>query len=532
MQLHTRIIIGMALGIGLGALLGPQSAFLPKNRLTTSKGSGVNFVTAPGGESVQLIEFKGHGEAIPTVFHIDDRKTVAGQEWWSLWWRLESRHLVQIQSLPESERTAMGAQNLEVGTVRRAWVRAHEPGLPPATAGLGTALERFAYLIGEVFLRLLKMVIVPLVFASLVVGVASLGDVRRLGRVGGRTLAYFLVTTALAVTIGLVLANVIRPGAWIEPAQRQALAALYETDASARVSKAGAAADWVENILSMVPQNPMAEATQGNMLALIVFAILFGLALTAIDATKAKPVVAFFDGLNDVMTMIIQMAMKIAPYGVAALLFQVVGRAGFNVLSALALYMATVLLGLLTHLIVVYGGILRFLARLPFWPFMKRCRQVHMVAFSTSSSNATLPVTLATVQREFGISNPIASFVIPLGATVNMDGTALYQGVATVFIAQSFGLDLSLSDQLTVVVAATLASVGAAGVPGAGVATLILVLASVGLPAAGIALILGVDRLLDMFRTVVNVTGDMVVCATMARFEGERPTLVAKESSP
>jgi proton glutamate symport protein len=375
--------------------------------------------------------------------------------------------------------------------------------------------------IGRLFLAAIRMVVVPLVFCSLAVGVASLGDPRRLGRIGGRTLLLFLVTVVLAVSIGLGLTNLLRPGDLMDEADRARLLATYAEDAAAAAGGAVAAPSLLDQLVGMVPVNPVAALADGDMLQIIVFAVLVGTALTMLPVERSRPVLAVLDGANEVMVVLVGLAMQLAPFGVAAILFQVVGTTGWSVLVALSAYAAIVIVGLLLQLFVVYGSLVRFVAGLPFVRFLRTLRPVILVAFGTSSSNATLPVTMRSVEEDLGVSRQVASFVLPLGATVNMDGTALYQGVATVFVAQIYGMDLSVVDQLTIVVMATLASVGAAGVPGAGMITLTMVLTAVGVPIEGLALVLGVDRLLDMFRTAVNVLGDCVASAVVARLEGE-----------
>ena len=260
------------------------------------------------------------------------------------------------------------------------------------------------------------------------------------------------------------------------------------------------------------------------MLQIIFFAIVFGIALTLLGPGEATPVVTFFDKVQQAMTVLIQLVMELAPFGVAALVAEVIGLSGWSVLQALLVYGLTVVIGLAIHAVLIYGGLVQVLAKVSLPTFMRAIRQAQLIAFSTSSSSATLPVSLRCAQERLGISSPVASFVLPLGSTVNMDGTAMYQGVAAVFIAQVFQLDLSLQAQLSIVLTATMASIGAAGVPGAGMITLALVLTTIGVPMAGLALILGIDRILDMCRTAVNVTGDLAVTAVVAKSEGEQLT--------
>ncbi|MEX2532105.1 MAG: dicarboxylate/amino acid:cation symporter [Gemmatimonadota bacterium] len=378
--------------------------------------------------------------------------------------------------------------------------------------------------LGTAFIRAITMVVVPLVVASLMVGTASLGDLAKLGRIGGKTVIYYMCTTAVAVTIGLILSNALRPGSRIDPATRDALSSQFEGDAAGAMTLAEEAPTVVETLLSLIPRNPVQAAAELDLLPLIFFTIVFGAAISVIAPKRRDAVITFFEGVNDASMVVIDWIMKTAPYAVFALIAAVVSRFGLDLLQSLLFYSGVVVLGLLVHLAFTYGLVVTFLVRLNFFKFLKRVAAAPLVAFSTSSSNATLPVTMETAEDELGISKPVSSFVLPLGATINMDGTALYQAVATMFIAQIYGIDLSLGEQLVVVLTATLASVGAAGVPSAGIITLIIVLNAVGLGAhvqAGIALILGVDRILDMLRTSVNVTGDLVAASVIARTEGE-----------
>jgi len=378
--------------------------------------------------------------------------------------------------------------------------------------------------IGAVFIRLIMMIVVPLVVASLILGTASLGDIRTLGRLGGKTVAFYLTTTAVAVTIGLLLSNVVRPGSRIDAATRDEIAATYAGDAAQRVTMAAEKPSVGETLLNMIPSNPFSAAASGDLLPLIIFSIIFGAALSLVARERRDAVLVFFHGINDAVMVIIDWVMKLAPYAVFALVGSVVSRFGMDLLRSLLIYALVVVAGLLLHVLITYGTALRLLARMNPLVFARRIAEVPLVAFSTSSSSATLPVSMETAQEKLGVSRQTSSFVLPLGATINMDGTALYQAVAVMFIAQIYAVPMGMTEQLTIVLTATLASIGAAGVPSAGIITLIMVLQSVGLGAhtqAGIALILGVDRMLDMIRTAVNVTGDMTAVTVIARSEGE-----------
>ncbi|MDT8435820.1 MAG: dicarboxylate/amino acid:cation symporter [Gemmatimonadota bacterium] len=392
-------------------------------------------------------------------------------------------------------------------------------GLDPMTRVL-VAIEP----VGTGWIRLITMVVVPLVFASLVVGTASLGDITKLGRIGGKTVVYYLCTTAIAVSIGLVLSNLIEPGSRIDPAALEGLRSAYMAESASRVELAQEAPRLIDVLMGMIPRNPMEALASGDMLPIIFFAIFFGAAVSALPGERREHVVGFFDGVNEAAMVMIHWIMKLAPYAVFALIAAVVARFGMDVLQSLLLYSVVVLLGLVLHAAFTYSVALRLLARRGVRDFYARIREAQLIAFSTSSSNATLPVSMEVAEEKLGIEKEVSSFVLPLGATINMDGTALYQAVATMFIAQVLVGEISLTAQFGIVLTATLASIGAAGVPSAGIIILVVVLeqalAGTGVdPAAGIALVLGVDRILDMFRTAVNVTGDLTAAAVIERSE-------------
>lgn len=378
--------------------------------------------------------------------------------------------------------------------------------------------------LGTAFINLITMIVVPLVVASLVVGTTALGDLRKLGRIGGKTIAFYLCTTAVAVTIGLAISNVVQPGSGVDDATRTELTERYGGEAEASMELSSQAPGAWDALLRIIPRNPVRAAADMDLLALIFFTIFFSAALTAVREDRREAVIQFFHGINDASMKLIHWIMELAPYAVFVLIAAVVANFGFDLLRSLIVYTLTVAAGLLLHAFGTYAILLRFLARLNPVKFYRRIAAAPLFAFSTSSSSATLPLTIETAEEKVGVSNEVASFVLPLGATINMDGTALYQAVAVMFIAQIYGIPLTLGDQFVVVLTATLASIGAAGVPSAGIITLIIVLNSVGLQGevqAGIALILGVDRILDMLRTSVNVTGDLTCSAFVARTEGE-----------
>ena len=375
--------------------------------------------------------------------------------------------------------------------------------------------------LGSLFIRLITMIAAPLVLSSLIVGASSISEPSKLGRIGLKTVALYLSTTALAITIGLALAALLKPGAGLPQETSADLLARYQNQTITPLERAENLSP-MDRLLSLVPANPFEALATGNMLQIVFFALLAGIALTLIPREKAEPVIRFFDGFTDVLIKIVDLVMRLAPLGVFALVMAVTAEFGFAILGALGWNAGVVILGLLLHLFGVYGLILRTLVgrRMPLMRFYRAMSPVHLVAFSSSSSAATLPINMETAQR-LGVSERVTAFVLPLGATVNMDGTALYQGVAAAFIAQVYGLPLTLMDQVEIVLMATLASIGTAAVPGAGIVMLVMVLKAIGVPVDGIALIVGIDRLLDMCRTVVNVTGDAVVAVVVAASEGE-----------
>ena len=402
-------------------------------------------------------------------------------------------------------------------------------GVIAAINGWGAFTEDWIAPFGTIFLNGLKLIAVPLVLVSLVMGVASLSDIRKLSRIGGKTIGIYLVTTAVAVTIGLVFVNVVQPGNAVPDALQAELSAAYSGDAASRQAAAAAAQERgpLQFLVDVVPDNFFFSASNNsNMLQVVFVAILIGIGLIQIPREKAAPVLAVVDGLNDVVIRLVDVIMLIAPLGVFALLASTITEvAGDNpervvrLVGALGAYSGVVVGGLLAQMLLVYPLLVKMRTPLGIRTFFTGIAPAQLVAFSTSSSGATLPVTMEACEESLGVSEEISSFVLPLGATINMDGTALYQAVATVFIAQALGLDLGA--QLTIILTATLASIGTAAVPGVGIIMLVIILESVGVPAAGIALILGVDRILDMCRTVVNVTGDCAVATVVAASEGQ-----------
>lgn len=370
--------------------------------------------------------------------------------------------------------------------------------------------------VGSLFINLLMFIAIPLVLASLIVGAASLGDLRGVGRLGGKTLAWYLLTTVVAITIGLTLVNLIQPGDRLSVEAREKLATEYQPDIAADVPNI----NLIDMVVNIVARNPINALANGDMLQIVFFALMIGISLTVVDPERAKPVISFFDGLSETLIKMVGMIMNIAPYGVFALISATVGEFGFDILGTLFWYALTLLLGLAIHMFVVLGGTMRLLSGIPYLKFFSGIKEAILVAFTTSSSGATLPINMRVCEQNLGVPKKITSFVLPLGATINMDGTSMYQGIAAVFIAQVYGFDLNLAQQLTILFTALLASIGTAPVPGVGIIMLIIVLRSVNVPEEGIALILGIDRLLDMCRTVPNIVGDATIATIIAKSEG------------
>ncbi|MEM1117850.1 MAG: dicarboxylate/amino acid:cation symporter [Bacteroidota bacterium] len=407
-------------------------------------------------------------------------------------------------------------------------------GIFAAAQGWGGFVANWVAPFGTIFINALKLIAVPLVLASLVTGVASLSDLRKLSRIGGKTIAIYIGSTAVAVTLGLVIVNVLQPGDFVPETMRAELVETYAEDAGAR-QEAAAEADArgpLQILVDIVPDNFFASASNnGNMLQVVFVALFLGIALIQVPKERAKPLLDVFEALNDVVIRGVDLIMLIAPVGVFALIASTITTtAGDDVgqilalLGALGYYCIAVVVGLALHTLVTYPTLLKTLSPMSLRTFFAGIAPAQLVAFSTSSSGATLPVTMERCEEKLGVSEEVSSFVLPLGATINMDGTALYQAIAAVFIAQALALDLTLADQIAIVLTAVLASIGTAAVPGAGIIMLVIILQTIDVPAEGIALILGVDRILDMLRTVTNVTGDATVATVVAASEGQLGT--------
>jgi len=397
--------------------------------------------------------------------------------------------------------------------------------------GYGDFTNNWIAPFGIIFINLLKLIAIPLVLGSLVTGVASLSNVKKLSRIGGKTIAIYLGTTAFSVAIGLISVNLLKPGGKIPAEMQNKLQQIYEKDASKKANSVEEVKNRgpLQPIIDMIPNNFFNSASNNrNMLQIVFVSLLIGIGLIQIPEKKGKPLKDFFKSLSDLVIKLVDIVMLIAPLGVFSLIASTIYKvAGENpsqvieLLGALGYYMFAVILGLFLHVLLVYTSLLKFLTKMPLQTFYKGIAPAQLLAFSTSSSGATLPITMERCEEELGVSEEVSSFVLPLGATINMDGTALYQAVAAVFIAQTLNMSLDLSAQITIVLTTVLASIGTAAVPGAGIVMLVIILESVGVPSEGIAIVLGVDRILDMIRTMINVTGDATVSVIISQSENQ-----------
>ena len=404
-------------------------------------------------------------------------------------------------------------------------------GIIATNLGWGSFTSDWIAPFGTIFINLLKLIAMPLVLSSLITGVASLSDIKKLSRIGGKTIGIYIGTTALAVTLGLISVNLIKPGDKVPEKMKEKLQVTYQKDASNKANTVQKVKDRgpLQPLVDIIPSNFLNSASSNrNMLQVVFMAIFIGIGLIQIPKDKGKPVKEFFESLTEVVIKLVDIIMLMAPIGVFALIAQTINKVAGNnpaeileLLGALGYYMFAVIVGLIAHAMITYTGLMRLMTKMPLDTFYKGIAPAQLLAFSTSSSGATLPVTMGRCEEELGVSEEVSSFVLPLGATINMDGTALYQAVAAVFIAQTLNMSLDLSAQLTIVLTTVLASIGTAAVPGAGIVMLVIILESVGVPSAGIALILGVDRILDMLRTTVNVTGDATVAVIIADSEDQ-----------
>ncbi len=375
--------------------------------------------------------------------------------------------------------------------------------------------------IGQIFLRMLFMIVIPLVFASIALGVFGLGDIRKVGRIGGKTLAYFFGTTVLAATLGLIVVNIMQPWEQVTPETRVELMDRFSSAAAGRVEQAETTAKFgPETFVNIVPRNPIDSAARTDMLGIIFFGLMFGAALTLLPAARAKPMVDVLEALSDVVVKIIDFAMMLAPYGVACLIFTVSSEFGIPLLIAVAAFVITVLIALALHVLITVSAIVRFAIGMSPVVFFSRIKAVMVTAFSTSSSSATLPTSLKVAETQLGVPRQIGGFVLPLGATMCMNGTSIFEGITVIFLAQIFGIELTILQMGVVMVLAVVTAIGAAGVPGGSIPLLVGILVMFGVPGEAIAIVLGVDRLLDMSRTTVNVITDLTATCIIAKAEG------------
>ncbi|MFQ5798510.1 MAG: dicarboxylate/amino acid:cation symporter [Bacteroidota bacterium] len=488
-KLHNQILLGLFLGVIFGVLFN-----IDKHKLeVTYRANGTEKQTVI--EYWEAFEFL-HGEA-SRIFGPDDQSAI----------------LQFFKGLKGTER------NDVILVVRTRDQEEHLRYDQPLSIKKVETIATLIKPIGTIFLRLLMFIAIPLVVASLIVGAASLGDIRKVARLGGKTVGFYLITTSVAITIGLSLVNFIRPGERLPSESRGKLMAEYQADISTRIEQE-IEFDLIDTFVNIVPTNPIEALANAEMLQIVFFSIMIGLTLSLVRKEKAQPVISFFEGISETMIKIVDLIMLTAPFGVFALIAATVGEFGFEILQTLFWYAIVVIAGLLLHLFGTLSLLVRFLAKMSPLKFFRGLREPMLIAFTSSSSGATLPVNMEATEKNLGVPKQITSFVLPLGATINMDGTSLYQAVAAVFIAQVYGFDLTLGQQLTILLTAVLASIGTAPVPGVGIIMLIIVLQAVNVPEEGIALILGVDRILDMSRTVINVSGDAAVASIVARSEG------------
>lgn len=483
MKLANRIFLSMLAGIVLGLIFGPHNILFPQKDILIPKGTLVysdkNMVKENG--------FKTKKDTIipnnKFTLTINNSKIYSFKKI-----NLNKNAKEQGKNIPE---------NIFVYKKNISFI--WSPGL---------YINDIVYPFGILFLRLIKMIVIPLVMVSLIYGITSMEDIKKLRKVGMKSFIYFILTTIAAISIGVTLADLIRPGIGINP----------PTEESISIVSPNSSGNFGETLISMVPENLFVSMVNNNILPILVFSVIFGVALSSIPTSKQKDqFLGILDVLNQIILKIIDFIMLYAPIGVFALIFSAAGKYGYDFFTNIFLYILTVLLGFFTHLMLVYGFSIRFLSKKNFISFLKKVYPVQVIAFATSSSSSTLPVSMEVTEKDLNVPKDTTGFILPLGATINMDGTALYQGVAAIFIAQLYSVDLSLTSQISIILTATIASIGTAGVPGVGIVMLTMVLQSVGLPLSGIGVILGVDRILDMFRTALNVTGDMAAAVYISK---------------
>lgn len=522
LALHWKIVIGMLGGIAVGLLAvwaDGRGAAVDGNRVDRNSSKSVVLVSSSGQDlkSIKVTTEPEHGEVL-----IDETPTIGfDPETGEFAFSPTGKFTYQ----PETDYVGSDAVTFELTTEDNSTESVSVDFFVRHPPFWGTLVRNWIEPFGTIFINLLKLIAIPLIVASLIKGISDLQDVSRLSALGGKTILLYLCTTVVAVTIGLVIVNVLQPGASFSEETRNILSSDFADDAQKRITDAQSQRSKgpLQALIDIVPDNIVGAATaNGNMLKVIFFVLFFGICLLLIDVEYSRPVKEFFDGINQVVLKMIDIIMLMAPFGVFALLAaQVVATPSLDVLVGLLQYAICVIAGLALMVLVVYPTLVILLGGRTYTEFLQGISSAQLLAFSTSSSAATLPITMECVEDNLGVRREVSSFVLPIGATVNMDGTSLYQAVAAVFISQALGVDLTLSDQLVIITTATLASIGSAAVPGAGIVMLVIVLGSIGVSEKGIALIFAVDRILDMCRTMVNVTGDAAVSVIVNR-SGEK----------
>jgi len=498
-KLHNKILLALILGALFGALLNVSKYELSIKYLKDSKEQSSRI------ENWELVEFlDGVSQSVKYSFNKEDQLKLLNI-FQNLSKEDKSNLILKVTFLKQTEdgsaiSTVETFQNIK--TIEKV-----------------KTIPLYIKPIGTLFIRLLMFIAIPLVLASLIVGASSLGNIRTVGKIGAKMIIFYIFLISIAITIGLTLANTIKPGERLSADAREKLLVEFSPNIQSKIQES-IDVNIVNTIVNIVPTNAFTALANAEMLQIVFFALIVGVTLTMIKKEKAEPVIRFFDGFSDVMIRMVDLIMKLAPLGVFSLISATVSEFGFDILQTLFWYAATLIIGLLIHQFIVLGTFVRVFAKMNPIKFFKGIRDVMLIAFTASSSAAALPVNMECCEVNLGVPKKITSFVLPLGATINMDGTSMYQAVAAVFIAQVYGIELHLSEQLIILLTALLASIGTAPVPGVGLIMLIIVLRSVNIPEEGIALILGIDRFLDMCRTVVNTSGDAVVSTIIAKQEG------------
>ncbi|MBW2733558.1 MAG: dicarboxylate/amino acid:cation symporter [Deltaproteobacteria bacterium] len=525
MKVYQKILLGIAAGTLFGLLLGPQSLLLKKDTVHVVDPSRVELQAALGDPASKIRLPRSATTNFALVGEHSVGKAGAGKAGRNLWY--EVKFTLTAKMLTGGGVPALEGKRPALGETRRAFLRAADA--PPPSSGLGHRIAAFIGPIGEIFLRLILMLVVPLVFTTLTVGTASLGNVRSLERFGLRVLVYFLLTTAVGTAIGMALALLMGPGRGIVPTEAALLAEQFNflvSDATSQVQKAP---DLVTFLVQIVPDNPLHSmaSAQPNMLQVMFFSIMFGVALTLLPESRSRQVLHLLDKTSKALVMVMHMVMAVAPFGVAALIAQTVGATGYRIFGPLGSYLLLVVVGLAIH--AALSTLVARRAGVSPQDFWRAIRPAELLGLGTSSSTATLPVSLAVAEDNLGLSPKLSSFTLTLGSSVNMPGTALFQAAALVFIAQAFGVELPLATLATAFVTIILLAVGTAAAPSAGVVSLALVLAGVGIPPVGIGLVVGFDRLLDMLRTPVNLAADFAGALWVAHATGETPQVLTDE---